>query len=167
VKQTGDAAVDASHPPAIQLRRVSDGEFDDFLAAIAEPYAAERAVADGVSLADAQAFVRQQYAALLPVGLKTPGHHFAWIVEPAGNAPIGSAWWFTAGDEAYLYYIRIETPSRRRGFALAALVQIEADARDQGCSRMRLNVFAQNSAALELYRRRGFAPASLHLSKFL
>ncbi|GAA2760563.1 GNAT family N-acetyltransferase [Actinopolymorpha rutila] len=56
---------------------------------------------------------------------------------------------------------------RRRGVGLQLMQQLETWARDQGAATVTLNVHDQNSAARELYRRRGFRAVHVQMRKEL
>ena len=152
---------------AVALRPMTAAEADAFLADIAPAYAAERAVADRISLEAAHAFVREQHAHLLPQGHATPGHQFHAIV--AAGETVGGVWFACAGagGEAFLYNITVAPQWRRRGHARDALALVEAEARAAGCTRLGLNVFPPNRGAIALYEHSGFATMALYMNKRL
>jgi ribosomal protein S18 acetylase RimI-like enzyme len=58
---------------------------------------------------------------------------------------------------ARLYSLAVAAPVRGTGLGAALLARAEADAHDRGCTSMRLEVRADNSPAIALYERRGYA----------
>ncbi|MDX2171270.1 MAG: GNAT family N-acetyltransferase [Deltaproteobacteria bacterium] len=152
---------------AVALRAMTAAEADAFLARIAPAYAAERSIADRISLDAAIAFVRDQHARLLPQGHATPGHQFHAIV--AGGETVGGVWFGCerGSGEAFLYNITIDSAQRRRGYARGALALVEAAARAAGCTRLGLNVFAPNHGAIALYEQSGFATMAMYMNKRL
>ncbi len=57
--------------------------------------------------------------------------------------------------------IAVDAGHRRRGIADALMTRVVADARDAGMEALTLEVRVSNRAALELYRRFGFAPSGI------
>ena len=80
-------------------------------------------------------------------------------------------WWNEAGKadklEAYVYNVTIEEHARRRGYARAALLELERIAREHGALHVSLHVFGHNHGARRLYESLGFEPTSLTLRKIL
>lgn len=58
---------------------------------------------------------------------------------------------------ARLYSLAVGTHARGTGLGGALLARVEADARERGCTSMRLEVRADNPPAIALYERRGYA----------
>lgn len=152
---------------AVTLRAMTAAEAAAFLARIAPAYAAERSVADHIPLDAARAFVAEQHARVLPQGHATPGHQFHTIV--ANGEAVGGVWFGCdrASGEAFLYNITIDAAQRLRGFARQALGLVEAAARTAGCTRLGLNVFPPNRAAIALYEQSGYATTAMFMNKRL
>ena len=150
----------------VALRRMSAAEVEAFLAATRPAYAAERAVADHQPLPAATARAAAQTDQLLPRRGDTPGHRFEHIVDAAG-AVVGGIWWGVdaALGEAFVYYLIVDPPQRRRGHARAALAAVESAARAAGCRTLGLNVFTPNRGAIALYERAGFAAVAQYMNK--
>lgn len=123
------------------------------------------------SLAESIDLSRQAHDALLPQGLATPGQFFVHLHDAATGERVGLLWW-TEGPkdgamQAWVYNITIEPAARRRGFARAALRELEGVALQHGMRQLGLHVFGHNHAARQLYESLGFEPASLTLRKVL
>jgi ribosomal protein S18 acetylase RimI-like enzyme len=114
---------------------------------------------------------KEAHAALLPEGVLTPGQFFVHLHEAATGRRVGMLWWAEADKadrrEAYVYNITIDEPARRRGFARAALLELERVARKGGVHHLGLHVFGHNHGARRLYESLGFEPTSLTLRKIL
>ena len=149
----------------LELQPIAESEFAAFLEATLPSYSSARAVADHVTLAAAEPVARAQQARLLFDGFHTPGHRFYWI--RCEGSSVGSLWlsFDPEAGEAYIYDIVIFEGQRRRGYASEALRTAEEIARTEGCQRIGLNVFAPNEIAQALYRRLGYAVASLYMNK--
>ena len=157
----------------VAIRFVPFGEVD-FHAWLVEaiPSFALTNVEDGRwTLAEAIVKSEEAHAALLPQGLATPGQFFVHLHDAGGGERVGMLWWNEADKggklEAYVYNITIEEHARRRGFARAALLELERVARARGVRQLGLHVFGHNHGARRLYESLGFEPTSLTLRKIL
>ena len=114
---------------------------------------------------------KEAHVALLPQGLRTPGQFFVHLLDAGTGERVGTLWWAEADKggrpEAWVYNITIEDAARRRGFARAALLQLERVAREHGVRQVALHVFGHNHGARRLYESLGFEPTSLTLRKIL
>jgi ribosomal protein S18 acetylase RimI-like enzyme len=153
----------------VELRPIGAFELPQVLSKTRPAYIAERAKADHISLEEASEFAERQFAQILPQGLQTPGHHFAWMIAGEPAERVGFVWYFadTQRREAFIYDLWVDEPHRRRGYASAALSAVADDVRRLGCERLGLNVFATNPAAAALYRKCGFAAVTQYMNKRL
>ena len=123
------------------------------------------------SLAESIEKSKEAHAALLPQGLATPGQFFVHLHDAASGERVGTLWWAEAPKggalEAYVYNIEIEEAARRRGFARAALLELERVARERGLPQVGLHVFGHNHGARRLYAGLGFEPTSITMRKIL
>lgn len=114
---------------------------------------------------------KEAHAALLPQGLHTPAQFFVHLHDAASGERVGMLWWVEADKAgtpaAWVYNITIDEASRRRGFARAALLELERVAREHGIQQLGLHVFGHNHGARRLYESLGFEPTSLTLRKIL
>ena len=114
---------------------------------------------------------KEAHAALLPQGLRTPGQFFVHLHDAGTGERVGMLWWAEAEKggqpEAWVYNITIDDIARRRGFARAALLELESIARAHGVHQLALHVFGHNHGARRLYESLGFEPTSLTLRKIL
>jgi GNAT superfamily N-acetyltransferase len=79
---------------------------------------------------------------------------------------LGTATTPTDGElRAYVLLIYVAPEHRRRGLASYLLDQAEAWARQRGDQQIGLQVMTQNTAAIALYRKRGYATISQWMSK--
>jgi len=123
------------------------------------------------SLAESIERSKQAHAELLPQGLQTPGQFFVRLHAAGTGEAVGTLWWAEADKggalEAFVYNLEIEAHARRRGFARAALLELEAVARGHGVQQLGLHVFGDNHGARRLYEAFGFAPTSITMRKIL
>ena len=114
---------------------------------------------------------KEAHAALLPLGLQTPGHFFVRLQDADSGAEAGTLWWEESAKagvrQAYVYNIEIDERARRRGYARAAFHELERVARGRGVHHLGLHVFGHNRGARRLYDELGFEPTSITMRKIL
>lgn len=148
---------------------MNDETFSQYMAKQQQEYAADRMRTDRETWEVALATTRRQHEALLPQGLRTPGHFFFSLrLEPAEQV-IGSIWFAHRAEsaEVYLYHLFINPDQRRQGFATEALDLLAEYAKGLGAKVIWLNVFRHNGGALSLYESNGFEIATYHLCRHL
>jgi GNAT superfamily N-acetyltransferase len=152
---------EVADPGGLELRRMTDAEFDDFLSGNAEEYAAEL-VATGMSVDAAAQRSREQMGQLVPAGQQSPGMHFftAWV----GGAPVGSLWLCTLDPMAFVYDVVVDETQRRKGYGAAIMNRGALWSREQGHPVLGLNVFAHNPGARALYDRLGYVVTQDYLA---
>jgi ribosomal protein S18 acetylase RimI-like enzyme len=142
----------------VSLDPLPPAEFPAWAAHSRRGYVAQQVRSGALPADDARARAAAQQAALLPRGLRTPGHHI-WSVRADGE-PVGSLWIqirsTSGGPEAYVYDVELAPRARGRGLGRATMLAAEHAVRGLGATRMRLNVFAHNTAALRLYDGLGY-----------
>jgi len=87
------------------------------------------------------------------------GNSSAAVLVAAGAAGLlGKAVVFfnTGHDIARLYSIAVSAKARGQGLGAVLLLMAEKEARQRGCTRMRLEVSTKNAAAMHLYERHGY-----------
>jgi GNAT superfamily N-acetyltransferase len=140
-------------PGELELRRMTDAEFDEFLSGNAEEYAGEL-VATGMTVEAAAQRSTEQMGQLVPAGQSSPGMHFftAWV----GGVPVGSLWLCTLDPMAFVYDVVVDETQRRKGYGAAIMNAGALWSREQGHPVLGLNVFAHNPGARALYDRLGY-----------
>jgi ribosomal protein S18 acetylase RimI-like enzyme len=110
----------------------------------------------------------EEFAKLLPNGRMTAGHHFK-VIRLNEVKSIGFVWFSlqqrSTAKVCQLLDIELLESERGRGLGDLALQAVEEEVRCAGASWLELHVFAANSPARSLYKRRGYRPLSLLLGK--
>ncbi|HEX9412942.1 MAG TPA: GNAT family N-acetyltransferase [Ktedonobacterales bacterium] len=152
----------------LTLRPMTAEEYDHYADAMWEDYAHERARNLGTALEQERAVAAQQRAQLVPEGWRTPGQRF-WCLLDESGARVGQLWIFLDAEkqQAFLYDIAVDAPSRGRGYGKQALEQLEAHVRPLGVKRIALNVFGDNAVAMHLYRQTGYRTVATSMQKDL
>jgi len=156
---------------SVRLVPMTEIEFSAYEQAEAQEYASENVLAGYWAEDEAIDRARKSHRLLLPKGASTPGHHFCHIVDIESGERVGAIWWYEDREgstpRAFVYHILVEPRRRRRGYASAALTEVETQARALGMLTVGLHVFAQNPEAVRVYERLGFRTASLNMLKQL
>ena len=142
----------------VSIRKMTEAEFAFFAQYSIQDYAKD--LMQNCSLDPDSAIVQaqQEFSELLPCGSDTPDNTLM-VIEADGH-PVGAIWYLyelTDGiRHAFLNDFIIAPKMRRRGYASAALTEMEAHARAHGCTECRLYVWDGNIAARELYAKCGY-----------
>ncbi|GAA2308270.1 GNAT family N-acetyltransferase [Streptomyces kunmingensis] len=145
-------------------RRMTEAEFGPWLAQAEERYA-HTVVERGATPQEARAKAERDHAALLPEGIATPDVLLS-VLEHDGEK-VGTLWLAQRSDGAYVYDVEVAPGHRGRGHGRSLMLLAEADSIAAGATRIGLNVFAGNTAALRLYESLGYEPTQHHLYKQL
>jgi|SRR6478672_1524686 len=142
--------------------------FAAFAAESNEAYARDHVLAGNWSAGEALAKARAQFDQFLPQGFDTPDHSF-YEVHDASGTSVGAVWFGIVGvgeaKAGYVYNIRIRPDQQRKGYAKAALLELEALAAHIRLPALRLNVFGHNPGAEALYRSLGYKVTSSSMRK--
>jgi GNAT superfamily N-acetyltransferase len=155
--RAANMALDLSRPIAdpapLELRPMTDEEFDEFFARMAEEYA-DTLVQTGLSKEAATERAREQTAQLVPSGLDSPGMAFfhGWV----GEALVGRLWLAVDQPMAFVYDVEVPESQRRKGYGAGIMNAAAHWCRDGGHPVLGLNVFAHNPGARALYEKLGY-----------
>lgn len=153
----------------VQLRPMTDDEYNAWSATVWEDYAQDRAKAGNTPIEQERAEAQQQHEELLPNGLHTD-HHYFWMVMDAANpqaGAVGKLWVFhnEPKKQAYIYDIEMNPELRGKGYGRATLAALEDEMRAHGVTRIALNVFGYNSVARHLYQSVGYSEVAVLMQK--
>lgn len=153
----------------VNLKRMTITEFNEFRAFSVENYAKALARNLRMTFRDALEVARKESTEELPQGFYSEGHHFFHIEDPAQKARIGYAWVFinVKRKNSFLYDIWINEGQRGKGYAKEALEELSDLCKKQGVKTLRLNVFADNKQARQLYEKLGFEPCNIIMQRLL
>jgi ribosomal-protein-alanine N-acetyltransferase len=100
-----------------------------------------------------EAWTRSQCAGILPM----PGVRLV-VARLPDETPVGFALYRTVSDDAELLLLAVKPDFRRGGVGRMLLDNFIAEARDEGSSRIHLEV-REGNPAVDMYRRAGFSTA--------
>jgi GNAT superfamily N-acetyltransferase len=137
----------------LELREMTQEQFDAYLAASTESYIVELAAA-GMTPEAARKRGTEQMQELVPDGLDSPGQSFFTAYD--GESPVGHLWLSTERPMAFVYDIEVDESQRRKGYGEAMMNAGARWSRDRGHRSLGLNVFAHNPHARALYDKLGY-----------
>lgn len=145
----------------VLLREMTPQEFQVFSEYSIADYAGDLIRNRGISHEDAHRQAKQEFAALLPDGLSTTGNALRVIMNAQDKRPVGMIWSLyeeTDGvKHAFVSDFVLSPQERRKGYAAAALAQLERLALAHGCEECRLFIWNGNAAGRALYDKCGYA----------
>jgi len=155
----------------VNVRPMTESEFDEWQLAIAQEYAEEQVSAGNWSRNGAVERALEENARLLPDGLATRRMLVLRGVDDDG-IPVGHAWVGLdhprgTPEVAFLYDIEVLETRRGSGLGRALLSAVEAATRAAGASALELNVFGGNAVAIGLYDSAGYEVTTQQMRKAL
>lgn len=149
----------------IQLRKMTEEEYQRFKAFSIADYAEDLIRGQDLSREQALRDSEDNFNALLPDGLETEGSFLMKIEDPQRGKDVGWIWFFYTPDEdedmslVFLSDFLVYEEERRKGYATAALHEMNRIAKAAGCSRSMLYVWEHNPGGKSLYEACGYLPA--------
>ncbi len=154
----------------VTLEPMSVETWEQWRVAAVRGYAADKVRVGTWPPEGAEARAEGEFAALLPRGLATPGHHLRSIVNEAGDT-VGMIWFGPLHDvgsgTCFIWDIEVRAEARGRGYGRAALVALEPIARGLGYDAIGLHVFGDNEIARNLYRSSGYVETDVMMKRSL
>lgn len=157
--------------PILTPLTMNAAEFARFEARVISDYARARVNAGDWDKASADQCARTMFEQRLPQGLLTPKSSLWTISHAETQRVVGSVWIQRrqrgGKHSAHILDLYIEENARGAGIGRATMQLVETMLRNEGIEEITLNVFADNHAALALYRTLGFEAIELGMLKRL
>ena len=145
----------------ITLRKMTEEEFQRFKTNSIADYASDLMTGEGFDEEDAFANAREEFEGELTDGPDTEGQYVMTIEDAESGRDVGRIWFFyeeaEGGRQVWLSDFAIREEERRKGYASAALSEMERMAKAAGCVQSALFVWDHNPEGFELYRKCGYA----------
>lgn len=152
----------------IKLVKMNKEEFNDYMKKSINNYAKELAKSGVYKKEDCQKESENTFNSILSDGLNTKEQNLMNIVND-NNEKIGIIWYGPKGkpdsDEAFIYDFSIDEKYRGKGYGKKSIGLMEREAKNQNFNKISLHVFGHNKRAINLYKKTGFEPYSMHMSK--
>jgi ribosomal protein S18 acetylase RimI-like enzyme len=155
----------------LQLRPMTDDEYEAWQVELAEAFVAEAIAAGRAMPDDAVQRELEDNAAMLPRRAATPRMLVVTAVD-ADGLRVGRAWVALdhprgSPDTAFIYDIEVDAGHRGQGLGKELLAALERAVAEAGVGSLELNVFGNNAPALKLYESAGFTVTSQQMRKVL
>lgn len=154
---------------SIEVRPLRANEFPEWKTTSMAAYAFDMHENAGVPRDAAEAKATSDFEGLLPQGVETKDQ-FLHVIEEDG-AGVGHLWTAArttpSGRVLYVYEVRVSEQARGRGFGRAAMEFAEGFGRENGLSRIELNVMGGNEVARGLYQSLGYDEVAVYMGKTL
>ncbi|NUP48032.1 MAG: GNAT family N-acetyltransferase [Catenulispora sp.] len=152
---------------AVRLDPLAASEFPAWKALSASGYADSQVRSGHWTAEVAAELAAQEFQALLPEGLETPGHH-VWVARDAETvARVGTLWIMMrprgGRQEAYINDVRVDADRQGGGYGRAIMEAGAEAAKKLGADVVALNVHGFNDRAYNLYKSLGYQVANRHM----
>ena len=149
----------------IELIKMTEEEFARFREYSVAEYANDLINGEGLDRETAMKNAAREFGGMLTEGLGTEDHFVMDIRDVRSGKTVGWMWYCYETDEddtpqVFLCDFLIFEDCRRKGYASAALAEMERRAKADGCVFAALFVWDHNPAGAALYRKCGYAPAA-------
>jgi ribosomal protein S18 acetylase RimI-like enzyme len=153
----------------IRLVPMTETELEMHLEKTIPEYAAENVAAGYWSEEEALERSRKAFANLLPLGVKTENNYLFRIQLEENGEKIGMIWMKHEAPRphGFIYDIALDEAQRGKGYGKQTMLALEEFARELGLKTIGLHVFANNMAAMKLYKGMGYEVTSQNMTKKL
>ncbi len=151
------------------LDPMTPDEHRAFLEWIVPEYANDHVRAGRWRSSDALERSRPEFDQLVPQGVGTADHFLRTVHAEQTGVRVGEVWYALRKLEGwptvFVRWIGILREHCRKGYAAQTFREIESAAKRLGAERVGLHVFGDNDGAIAFYRRLGYGPTDLIMSK--
>lgn len=148
----------------IQLRNMTQDEYRRFKAYSIADYANDLMKSHGFHREQALKQSTEEFENMLPKGHETDGQFLLTIEDTQRRKAVGLIWFFYEMDhgtrQVWISDFLIHDGERRKGYATAALSEMERMAKTAGCTESALYVWDHNQAGCNLYQKCGYGIAA-------
>jgi ribosomal protein S18 acetylase RimI-like enzyme len=146
----------------VKLRKMSELEYENFRDYSTGDYIKDILKEQNISVEEATKQAETEFLEMLPQGLNTSDTAIMTIEDYDIGKSVGVIWYmFEVTDgvsHSFLCDFIIVEEERQKGYATAALMCMENDAKNHGCTESRLYVLMHNQPGVNLYTKLGYIP---------
>jgi len=155
--------------PVIAVREMTDGEFTAFRLLMIEDYAQRMVSNYGLPLDEMREHGVKLFDSALPRGFSTERCIFYTVTSGDSSEIVGFLWCSIDEDRkrGQIDEIFVLEPYRGKGFGKKILGFVDEKMREMRMRRIALHVFADNTVAVELYRKHGYRVTDMNMHKWL
>lgn len=146
----------------IEFQKMSEAEFPQFRELSVSEYAKDLMNGEKLDHETALKKAESEFSEMLYNGPCTVDHYVMMIRDAQSGKEVGWIWYcFETYDDEYQVFLcdfLIYEDYRRKGYASAALAEMERRAKADGCAAAALFVWDHNRPGAALYRKCGYTP---------
>lgn len=142
--------------------------YEKYIIGTIKEYASEKVEAGAWPADEALVLAKEEYKRLLPDGLETKDNCFYTFTND--EKTVGYIWLAkskTNPSESFVYDFAIDRAFQNKGFGTQAMKEIFIEAKNRGFKKIDLHVFGSNKRAIHVYRKLGFIPTDITMSRNL
>lgn len=144
----------------ITLRMMSEKEFEAYSDYSINDYANDLLKSSEMTKEEALLQAKKEFYETLPDGPHTKNNRIMVIEGLQDARPVGVIWylfeWTEGVKQVFLNDFIIKQEERRKGYATAALQEMERDAQTNGCTESITYVWKHNPTGIKLYSKCGY-----------
>ena len=148
----------------IRFRKLNEEEYRGFANKEIEEYAETLMKGRGLDKEAALSESQREFDDLMPEGFRTKDQFVSFIEDARSGKPVGEIWFGyeeeVGARQVFLAEFLIYERERRKGYATAALAEMERIAIADGCAVSALYVWDHDPGAYELYEKCGYRTVS-------
>ena len=150
----------------VELRKITEAEYVIWKEIAIQDYAVSLRKANDYSEEVALDKSKTEFSELLPHDLETPSQEIL-VAMNVENESVGVIWViFDDPKTAFIADFIVYESYRRRGFAKSILTALELRLKAKGFDTIRLHVFNENQAAINLYEKCGYEKETVYNASF-
>ncbi|WP_455616983.1 GNAT family N-acetyltransferase [Eisenbergiella sp.] len=144
----------------VKLRKMTVSEFELFKQYSIEDYAIDIIKNSDKSLKEAQSQAEKEFSDMLKDGVDTKDNDLMIIEDCDAEKNVGVIWYLYECTDGVKYTFLsdfvVKEEERRKGYATAALYEMEKEAGKHDCTECRLYVGKDNKKGINLYTKVGY-----------
>lgn len=149
-----------------EFQKMTEAEYLQFRDFSIAEYAKDLMNGEDLNYEAALKNAEREFSKMLPDGLGTENQFILMIRDVKSGKEVGWIWYSYEMDEdgkqVFLCDFLIHKNERRKGYASAALTEMERRAKADACKTAALFVWNHNEPGVALYKKCGYAPEKQH-----
>ncbi len=154
----------------MRIEPMNQATYESYLPVAIEEYAGDKCRAGTWSENEAFEKATEEFAALLPEGLKTKDHYL-FTFRDETDSDIGMVWVHVTEESrgrcAFIFDVKITSDKQNQGYGKEALRLLEVMLKRMNVKKISLHVFAHNERAIHVYDSLGYEKTDYYMSKRL
>lgn len=141
----------------VYFRKMSLQEFDLYYENSIADYAKDLMKGENLKQEQAMVMAREEFSNMLPDGIETKDNFLMMLIDRDSGRMVGIIWYLYEFcqeiKQVFLSDLLIYEKERRKGYAMAALTEMEKLGKEAGCKESIIYVWKHNPAGIQLYKK--------------